>query len=437
MWKQKKMSRYADAWQLDTNPMKQGMMNPMAVLGEIPSKGSLDWSLVEEFQTNADDPNIAGECYPNGNKPICHDLMPGDPLFALKCVRNPESITGAPNEMVIAGVAGLHWGAYSDEDELTSQFYFVGICKTEYRVSSPNDNGRTKDPEHGFGILKVGTHSTSNNGPYMLYPGTKIRWRAPVSAISSEQPPVDSIAHQKGEKLNRFARGGTPNLQWRFEIVPFDHTDVSINYLRAFHMMKHTESDRGKGIADVPFYRHFVRDQVGSLGLSCAQESAGGHFYHVAGIVAGALERLVAIDAITIKPLAGIDNTKVVTQAHASDVSELIEKLGVWETSIAKREPFVQLWENIFFNDLNITSSAIAKNYETTATLKPRKDALRINESKDRDLLYARLRFSQSKFQSAHLFGDWNHNTSSIMGVVLNYAAPGDLAHVMWGHFVL
>jgi hypothetical protein len=273
----------------------------------------------------------------------------------------------------------------------------------------------------------------------MLYPGTKIRWRAPVSAISSEQPPVDSIAHQKGEKLNRFARGGTPNLQWRFEIVPFDHTDVSINYLRAFHMMKHNESSgQGKGIADVPFYRHFVRDQVGSLGLSCAQESAGGHFYHVAGIVAGALERLLAIDAITIKPLAGIDNTQVVTPAHAATVSGLIEALGVWDTGLTqKRERFVNLWENIFFNDLNIVNSAIAKNYETTATLTSRKDALRINESKDKDLLYARLRFSQSKFQSAHLFGDWNHNTSSIMGVVLNYAAPGDLAHVMWGHFVL
>lgn len=429
------MAHYAEAWQLDSNPLKQGM-NPMAVLGEIPSKAMPDHLHVQDLMNNADDPNLAGEVYPNGNKPIVHDLNVGDLLFGIKCCRNPEVVSGEPNELVFSAMAGDCWANFQDDEQLMSQYYFVGICKTEYRYSN---YGINKDPEHGVGILKVGTHSTSNNGPYLLYPGTKIRYRAPVSAISTELPAEGSIAHRNGEKMNRFARNGASNLQFRPEIVPFDYTDVTINYLSAYNSMTNTRTDRN-GISDIPFYQHFMRDVAGNTTqVSPKQEAAGGHWYGTAGAIAGALEKLLAYGLITIDNSKAIANTPV-DKTHTKIVSDLLAKLGVWSQTPAERKHFLEIFANIYFNDLKISSSEAAQNYaqnHTNILLVKKDQALRVNASTDPATLYTRLRLNQSRFHGAHLYGDWFHMTSSIVGVSLNFTAPGDLAHVMWGHFVL
>lgn len=426
------MSHYAEAWQLDSNPLKQGM-NPMAVLGEIPSKAMPDHLHVQDLMNNADDPNLAGEVYPNGNKPIVHDLNVGDLLFAIKCCRNPEVVSGEPNELVFSSMSGDCIGNFQDDEQLMGQYYFVGICKTEYRYSS---YGINKDPEHGVGILKVGTHSTSNNGPYLLYPGTKIRYRAPISKISTEIPAEGSIAHRNGEKMNRFARNGASNMQFRPEIVPFDYTDVTVNYLSAFNSMTNKSTDRN-GILDIPFYQHFMRDVAGNTTqVSPKQEAAGGHWYGTAGAAAGILEKLLAYKVITIDNNVVIDSTARVENKHAQQVSDLLKNLGVWSQNVDARKPFLEIFANIYFNDLKISNSEAAKHYETVS-LVPKDQALRVNASTDEKTLYTRLRFNQSRFHGAHLYGDWFHMTSSIVGVSLNFTAPGDLAHVMWGHFVL
>jgi hypothetical protein len=337
----------------------------------------------------------------------------------------------------------MYWGDHRDEDHLAMDYYFVGICKTEYRYSSPNDNGVTKDPKHGVAILKVGTHSTANNGPYLLYPGMRIRWRMPVCGISSDQPAEGSIAHRTGETLNRFARGGTPNVQFRPEIVPFDYTDVTVNYVAAFNAM--TAYSTNRGIMDIPFHQLFERDIAkNTTSISPKQEAASGHWFGTAGVLAGALEQLLAYDIIQFKAVDTTTDAKLkavadkrVTNAHVKEVQQVIEQLGVFATKNEKRSLFRNIYANIFFNDLQITNDPVAKNYGDSVSLMKKADAMRVNSSSEPEAKYARLRFAQSRFHGAHLMGDWFHNCSSIVGTVLNFTAPGDLTHVLWGHFVL
>ncbi len=100
----------------------------------------MDFTLITEYQGNAEDPRTSQYCYPGGGQAINHDAMPGDTSFGQKDVRNAEVMDGEPNELGIVSVAGLYWGKYASQREMEDDFYWQGIVTTESRLTNPLDS---------------------------------------------------------------------------------------------------------------------------------------------------------------------------------------------------------------------------------------------------------------------------------------------------------
>jgi len=190
----------------------------------------------------------------------------------------------------------------------------------------------------------------------MLYPGMRVKWRFPRTHKSINQK--GELENDFGDKVRNFARGGISNIQPRPELVPFDYTDVSVNYAAA---LAHFGEN---AFTNLTFEDHFKRDKVTNVAeISGRQEAAGGHWYGTAGILAGALEMLVALGLVKIEITefeAGgkVDETKVnnirttapgksVKEADVKAVRELLQVLGVWEKTPDKRAVFAKVWKNI------------------------------------------------------------------------------------------
>lgn len=445
---------------MDRNPMLQNLMNPTPGMGIIPGKCMLDWTIVQEHMKNAEDPAIARSCYPGGAKDINHDVMFGDFSFGLKCVRNGEVMEGEPNELGIVSLAGLYTEAYHSHRSMEDQWYCNGLAMTECRVSNPLDS-TTSDPDHGYATARAGTVNTNNNGPYMFYPGMLGCWRFPMSRMATYHNVPDFDSTKDFEPINKLARGGTPNTQFKPEIVPFDYTDFATHISGGFATMRHPKtSSMGRGISDMLFRDFFKYSCIeGIPAVSCDQEEASGYKYGKTGIVLAGVEVLIQkgflqftkefADAIAA---AKGNNTYVTANAAgpkpvadkptlATDMIHLANAIGLWSTKEAEQKVIYEMFANMFFSDLGETSFAKTASKEFIANVcdgnDRRKIMLQLDLDNDPKRNYQKLRLHLSKFDEAALVGGWHSKTSKILGRAMNAAAPGDTMHFLLGHFCL
>lgn len=438
---------------MDRNPMLQNLNNPVANLGVIPGKVQLDWAFIQECMANADDQHLRA-VYPGGNKDQNHDAMPGDMSFGLKCVRNAEVMQGEPNELGIVSVAGINTELYSCQRAMEDQFYFQGFVATECRVSDPMGNSATQDPDHGYATIRVGTVSTNNNGPYMVYPGQLLAWRFPASPLTSFMT-REEVETPFGNQVNLLARGGTPSSQFRPEIVPFDPFEFSLYYDAAYAAMTEAKTNDTPGIRDIPFADFFKDDGISEARtMSGQQEEAGGHKYSKIGIVLAGLEVLVREGFVTITTGADAAARKTVVDVataaaaaagntHERAIHERIqalsEEIGLWKPTAASAV-VLKMFANMFFMDMQgaegkAAKAAFERNIDGADAMK--RMAKKQNFDDNTATNYAQLRIFLSEFDSGRLIGNWHSKTSKIVGRAMNAAAPGDTLHVLAGHFSL
>jgi hypothetical protein len=419
--------------------MQQGSMNPMPVLAAISTKGFLDYDLVREFQSNAEDPRIAAKCYPGGQGEINHDVMTGDTAFGQKCVRNSDVPDGEPNELAIVSVAGLCWDRYCSQREMEDDYYWVGVCVTESRLTNPLDS-TTSDPPHGFGMIVAGTHTVVNNGPYPFYPGTPIAWRFPPSPIHPKAN--GSGLFNGGSTVNMLARQGAPTSQFKPEYVPFDPLDFSVHMAAAFAAI--TSDQNEGGVADVPFSKAMPGSDMGrstgasSRPWSCIQDEALSYKYGLAGIGLTMVETLIRQGVLQVTGNAPNLNSTLQdsTAAHVAAV-QLSATLGLWAPPAAgaAQAPLREFLADVMLKNIGCgdpaRTAAVQRFYDATgrefykiATEAPQTDAQ----------MYARLRAHQCEMLTQGLGSSWNSKTSKIVGRSLAYAAPADSLHAVWGH---
>jgi hypothetical protein len=391
----------------DWNPMMQNLNNPIMRLGIIPSKVQPDWYAIRDAQANADDPLVAGDCYPGGSKEINHDIMPGDFSFGRRCVRNHAAPPGEPNELGVVSLAGVYHPQGGSMRALEDEFYAQGVVVTECRVSDPMGNPGAQDPDSGYAIVKAGTISVINNGPHAFYPGQFVAWRFPPLH------PEDYV-----NDMRQRARGGTPPGQIKPELVPFDYTDSTLQFKAALAAIQTPKADHG--IADMDFAEFFAPDGY-SLNdapqMSGAAETAAGLKYGLAAIVAGAVEHLIAIGAIEINE-ADAKNWKSASAGAttaATETKELFKQLEVFGTGTTTK--FVDMTKAIFEKDNAVGT--------------------RLHKGDTDDARYKKLRETGSHFLSTFSHGAWFSKTSKIVAKPLGYAAPSDTLHLLLGHTIV
>jgi hypothetical protein len=366
------------------NPMRQSMRAPVMGTGIIPGKVHLDWGHVQQCMANADDANLAKDCYPGGGKDVHHDVMPGDFSFGEKCVRDHSN---GFNELGMVAVNGIYTGNFMTHREMESNYYPQGVAVTECRVSNPMDNPMAQDPDHGYAIVKAGTVPTINNGPFTLYPNTFVMLRFPPSQLYGNLNRVsEDIQFGSG---NHRARLGTFPGQLRPELVPFDYTDFNIHYDSAYHLMGITQSKGG--ISDIKFEdvrrnrKAYVDD---SSKYSAEQEEALGHFY-------GTLNLILAYQQVA---------------AEGGKVADW-EKFDADDTKAFVRKVFLYAYQSSIQ-----ASGQPAINAATNA---------------------GKLRPLGATFHSGHVMGNYYDKCSKIVGKPLNASGPSETLDLMLGHFCL
>jgi hypothetical protein len=427
---------------MDRNVMLQGMMNPIMSVGVIPGKCQADWTWIQEAMANADDPATAQNCIPGGAKDVNHDIMPGDLSFGLKQVRNPAMMEGEPNELGIVSMSGLDTSLYSSARSIEDQFYFQGFVATPCRVSGHHMDESTNDPDHGYATVRAGTCNTINNGTKTFYPGQYITTQMP--AWKDKTSYGNEYTDPENPSVNQLARMGTPNGQWKWEVVPFDYTDFSLQLTSAYATMRFPSgSPYNPGIANMLFADFFKVDYLAEVpSYSTEAEEASGHKYGCIGTVLAGVETLAHLGYITINNALTPLNTPDEKKVASEKVRDMSAKLGLWnkEEQSADALDFLKIFANIHMADLfegakhvqdakKHFQEAFGKSVEEVG-----KSALYGNDTTQN---YLKLRAQLSKFTSGHLVGNWYSKTSKIVGKCLNVAAPSDTMHVMAGHFTL
>lgn len=380
---------------MNENPLRQGMRTPIMSMGVIAGKVHPDTGHIQQCMANADDPNIAKECYPGGGKDVHHDILPGDFSIGEKCVRD---FSNGFNELGFVAVNGLYTGNYNTHREMQSNFYPQGVAVTECRTSNPMDNPMAQDPDHGYAIVKAGTVPTLNNGPYTLYPNTFVSLRFPPSNLFDKQ--AETTGDIKFGDSNHRARTGTFPGQLRPELVPFDYTDFAIHYDSAYHLMGIPQSKGG--ISDISFAdvlrkrKAYVDD---SSQFSCEAEEAVGHYYGALNFAKAMLEELQAKGKSVADAKATLDKFASNDAADIKEVNTLVRSifLRAYPTSI-----------------------------QNAGAQKP-----------DMQTAEGQLRALGSTFHSGHVMGNHYDKVSWVVGKAMSSAGPSETLDLLLGHYTL
>lgn len=435
-------TKMSDLAYADHNPMLQNLYNPVPNLGVISGKCRLDYHFIAECQANAEDPDIARYCYPGGANDINHDAMPGDSSFGIKCVRSIDVMEGEPNELGIVALAGINRSNYESHRTMEDQFYWQGFVATESRLTNAL-NSNTSDPDHGYATIRVGTVSTINNGPSSFYPGQYVSWRFPKAGADGSL--MDSQRNGNGQITNLRARGGTPNTQFRPELVPFDYTDFETQIASGVALAAVKKTNADPGIADVPFEEFFRTDGiVDAHCYAASQETAAGYKYGKLGVGFAMIETLARAGYITLTPSAQLYNNGVrapQTARSAADYASIADQvermaahIGTWSTQESEQTIIHEILANMYFRDLPVShvKGAAAANAIATHSGKPlAKIAMSWLKKGDKDYeknCYYKLRVMLSHFDSAALVGSWYSKTSKIIGRAMNACVPAGMS---------
>jgi hypothetical protein len=116
-----------------------------------------------------------GQFYPGATDKNMLKVMPGELVFGKRRNRSDRYKVGMVSETGLSSLAGL---PSEDLDKLRSQFYFIGIAKTEFEYGGDNFMGQ--GPHGGqMAVICAGSYSTNNNGPEQIYAGDILVWDFP------------------------------------------------------------------------------------------------------------------------------------------------------------------------------------------------------------------------------------------------------------------
>lgn len=412
--------------------MQQGLQNPIAGMGIVPTKGFLDFDFIARCQANAEDPRIAATCYPGGSTDQNHDAMPGDTSYGFKNVRNTYVAQGEPNELGFVSVAGLNWGQYCSQREMEEQIYWQGVVTTESRLTNPLDSA-TGDPEHGYGMIKAGTVSVINNGHKTIYAGNLIAWQLPAAPF---HPRSGGRPFNDGSTINALARQGTPTGQFRPEYVPFDPTDFSVQLAAAFAAMVET-SDNG-GISDKGLVSAFPSlngyEEKPNTGI---QDEAAAYKYAFAGIALSVVETLLR-NGLLVAPAA---QTAGVSPAEAQAAAgRIAQSIGLWSYDVAEQGILLEAMGDIFMEHIapiDARRNEAVVRFRQGLPANVDAETFAMGEPETPEHMYARLRYHTLEMLTQGITSSWHSKTSKIVARALNTAAPTETTHLLLGHVAL
>jgi hypothetical protein len=402
------MSTSSDPFGYAANPLRQSRRDPISAQGEITGKALIDYSEVQDRRENSADHHLLAKSYPGGNNDDNLMVMPGELVFAPRNRESVYSMAGEPNEYGLSSMAGLYYGRYQSDDAMMRDYYFVGVAKTEFRV------GNSDQPESGFAVLKAGSYTTTNNGPYDIYPGDLIGYRFPLNTLSPGWGTDDRSQKLTGKDANSMDRivpqnrAGTPNGKYLAEIVPFDYTDFKTSTAGALVAMKLPSADKGgQGIAGLSM-KDFDKNtgDRSNRQLSNIQEEAMGYKFGIAGIVLRGIESLLR---------QGV---------ALNDATQVADAIGIFRNDPRpETSPWFQMMSDIFLYD-QVPGSG---HYNTSKT------AFEAAHQAATDYKYLSrhcMRFFQTGVASS-----WYHKSNRVLGKALNRARPTESLNAIFGHY--
>jgi hypothetical protein len=153
--------------------MNSGRYTQVPAQAEITRKVFFDEHEAKTREINASQGR--GQFYPGAADKNMLKVMPGELVFGKRRSRSDRYKVGMLSETGLSSLAGLPSG---DLDQLRSQFYFIGIAKTEFEYGGDNFMGQ--GPHGGqMAVICAGSYSTNNNGPDQIYAGDILVWDFP------------------------------------------------------------------------------------------------------------------------------------------------------------------------------------------------------------------------------------------------------------------
>lgn len=410
--------------------MQQGLQNPTLEVGVVTGKFLHDEEWYDECVRNANNAAIAVYCYPGGNLPINHDVLPGWTLIGKRNVAMPESDMF---EIGLSSAAGVMWDSWCSQRAMEADHYWLGISNGEARKTAPLDS-TTNDPP-GVGTHRAGTKSIVNNSWKTVYAGDRLVWRFPAAPFHPKAGGDDpSKGFNGGDPINRLARQGDPLTQFRWEYEAYDATDFAVQMAAAFAALDLPVSEGG--IKDMP-YQNALPWAAGGPGVtdrpwSSIQEEALAYRYGFWGIALTLLETM---------------------KEHRVDINqnsaEIAEQIGLFDPQGAPTDASRPELKDCVVHgiaDLLLDKISPCDAHRTNAEQRfsdnwgPLRDARQFAANpadlpKNGPDFYANLRAHCVDMVAIGLTSALEAKRSQIVGVAMNSAAPSDTLHVMFGHF--
>jgi hypothetical protein len=406
---------------MDRNMMLQGLQNPCLEVGVISGKGAHDEEKLAEFERNANNGAKAILCYPGGNQPINHDVMPSMTLVGMRNVKLPECDIF---EIGMASVAGMCWDDWCSQRQMENDFYWQGIATTEQRRTKPLDS-TTDDPPHGYGTLRAGTKSIINNSWKTIYCGDRICWRFPKAPFHPKvgREGSDNRFHG-GDPINYLARQGEAPTRFGIEYESYDPCDFAVQMAAAYAALTTTQAQGG--IEDMP-YQNALPWAAGGPGVkdrpwSALQEEAIAYKFGLWGVALTLIQTLhnagITVDGKSSMDIAreiGLFASHPPGHANAN-----IVKQGVADVLLDKISPCDPAREAA--EDQFLTNHRVQLHEARVFTAN--------KGSEDNALFMANLQAHAIDMLAIGLTSALEEKRSHIVGVAMNSAAPA-------GEFVL
>jgi len=406
---------------MDRNPMLQGLQNPMMEIGVISGKGAHDEDLLAQCERNANNAAISLYCYPGGNQPINHDVMPGMTVVGMKNVRLPESDVF---EIGLGSVAGVCWDNWCSQRAMEADFYWQGIATTEQRRTKPLDS-TTDDPPMGYGTLRAGTKSIINNSWKTIYCGDRICWRFPKAPFHPKSKDENG-QFRNGDPINYLARQGDALTRFGIEYESYDATDFSLQMSAAYAALTVTQAQGG--VQDMAYQEAFpwaaggpgVRDRP----WSSLQEEAVAYKFGLWG-VALTLIRALNKNGVNLNQSAAGIAAEIGLFGNAPNPAVMEGIADLMLDKLSPADPQRDEAHQRFREYNGVGEVHDARVFAAT----PGSEGSYPRE------FFANLQTHALDMLAVGFTSALEAKRAQCVGVALSSAAPADTMHVMWGHF--
>lgn len=410
------VNKYAD------NPYFDGVISPITTQGEITLNCRADKAELQQRRANMQG-SKKNTSYPEGSNLENQHILPHELCFGWTNKQGRNAIPGHPNHVGFTTLNGVNWGAYSTNEELTGRLRLLGIVKTPFFFDDVNQL------QHGFTVIAAGTGTTHHTGEEDIYPGDVLQWDVVARpSVPGGYMPGGAFGDNGPGSRQTNPRVGTSRTRIRFRINPSHFNDMRPSINAMLGSIRKTQAQGG--VSNVPFENLFERSRGGASGNFNRPTPANEHAMALSAtmVVTATSAIQLLVDRGLLQYAAGPGNP--------SDELSLTDRIGVFETTDAKRQLFYDMVDNWFMGFAANASTSRPYNEQFRAKHRNAFDAIsgRLVRHRTTESRYAQVRYNLANMQELGWARAYHSVSRRRFGLAISFAKKGQGVDVMVSH---